>query len=65
MSITFENKTFTWQEVSTSTKLPNFTAKEFFVTKESSSVQNKTKLIKQILLVKYMKIKLKSMVRII
>ena len=43
-------------------KLPNCTAKEFFVIKESRQVQNVTKTIKHILDVKYKKFNLKSIV---
>ena len=39
----FENKTITWLEVSISIKPPNYTAKEFFIIKESRPVQNATK----------------------
>ena len=35
----FKNKTITWQEVSISMKSPNYTAKEFFVIKESRPVR--------------------------
>ena len=44
----FKNKTITWQEDSISMKLPNCTAKEFFVIKESLPVQNATKRINEI-----------------
>ena len=38
----FEHKPITWQEVSFSMKPPNYTAKEFFVIKESHPVRNGT-----------------------
>ena len=43
-------------------KSPNCTAKELFVIKESCSVRNTTKRIKQILYADYNKINLKSIV---
>ena len=39
----FENKTITWQGVSISMRRPSYTAKEFFVIKESRPVRNKKK----------------------
>ena len=35
----FKNKTITWQEVSISMKLPNCTAKEFFIITESRQIR--------------------------
>ena len=49
----FKYKTITWQEVSISMKPPNYTAKEFFVIKESRPVRNATNRIKQILDAEY------------
>ena len=59
----FKNKTITSQEVSISMRPPNWTAKEFFVTKESRSLWNVTKRIKLILDAEYKKINLKSIIR--
>ena len=56
----FENKT-----ILISMKPQNFTAKEFFVIKQSCSVRNTTKSIKQILVVEYRKINLKTIVMIL
>ena len=55
----FKNKTITWQEVSSSIKQPNCTAKEFLIIKESRPVRNATKRIKLILDAQYNKINLK------
>ena len=56
----FENKTITCQKVSFSTKPPNCMAKEYFVIKESLSVQNRTKRKQQILDAEYKKINFKT-----
>ena len=57
-----EKKNITWQEVSISMKLPNCTAKEFFVIKESRPITNATKRIKQIFDKKFKKMNIKSTV---
>ena len=58
----FKNKTITWQEVSISVKPPNCATKEFFVIKESCSVRNAFKWIKQILDAEYKQTNLKSII---
>ena len=58
----FENINITWQEVSISMKPPNYTAKEFFLIKESHPLRNATKWIIQIFDAEYKKINLKSKV---
>ena len=55
----FDYKSITWHEISISMKPPNYTAKEFFVIKESRQVRIATKRIKQILNTEYKKIDLK------
>ena len=52
----FENISITCQEVLISKKPPNYTAKEFFVIKESCSNQNVPRWIKQILDAEHKKI---------